>query len=440
MPLEINHTHDPLARSWVASAQHEGTDFPIQNLPFAVFRRSGAGEAWRGGVAIGDQIVDLAALSATGLLSGDAAAAALACNSEALNGFFALGPIAWRSLRHALFALLGEETSPSDRGAVAPCLVAQAEARFKVPVDIGDYSDFYTSLYHAENVSSAAGIQLVTPNFKWMPLVYHGRASSIEVSGHRFRRPAGQTKARDADVPVLRACQRLDYELELAVYVGQGNHSGEPVEIASAESRLFGIGLLNDWSARDIQFWEQAPLGPFLGKNFATTISPWIITMEALAPYRVATSRPAGDPQPLPYLDSEDNRASGAMDITLEVWLGSVRQRSEGKSMTRMSSTSFRHQYWTVAQMVTHHTVNGCNLRIGDVLGSGTVSGPARDEAGALIELAEAGRKPVRLETGELRSFVDDGDMVTLAGHCVGDGFARIGFGQCTAEVLPAAV
>lgn len=436
--IEFNHTHDLSARSWVGSANLPGIDFPIQNLPFAVFHRAGVGEHWRGGVAIGDQIVDLAALSETGLLVGNAEQAAAVCRASSLNALLALGMPAWSGLRHALFGLLKDD-APADKVAVLrECLVPQGEAKFKVPVQVGGYSDFYTSLHHAENLSRALGANFVTPNFKWLPIVYHGRTSTIDISGHRVRRPFGQTRAPDTDAPVYGATRRLDYESELAIYIGQGNAEGEPIRMASAEGKVFGIGLLNDWSARDIQVWEQAPLGPFHAKNFATTVSPWIVTMEALAPYRLPATRPEGDPAPLAYLDSDSNRLAGAIDVVMEVWLGSARQRDDGMPIERVSSTSFRHQYWTVAQMVTHHAANGCSLRVGDILGSGTVSGPEAGEAGALLELAEGGRKPVVLATGEQRSFLEDGDTVTMTAHCAREGFARIGFGQCTGKVQPA--
>jgi len=438
MSSDINHTHDADARSWVESANRPGSDFPIQNLPYAVFRRLHSVEVWRGGIAIGDHIVDLAALSGIGLLDGLAATAAAASAQSTLNAFFAMGPPAWRALRHAMFRLLGHDAMAGQQRDLAECLVPQSGVEYAVPVQIGDYSDYYTSIYHAENVGKQSGLNTATPNFKWIPLAYHGRASSIGVSGQKFRRPLGQAKPPDASTPLLQPTKKLDYELELAIYVGKGNQLGQPVSLSNAEQHIFGIGLLNDWSARDIQFWEMAPLGPFLGKSFATTISPWIVSLEALAPFRLPFERLAGDPQSLPYLDAETNRAGGAIDITLEVWLGSSRQRSQGMPTNRVSSTSFKHQYWTVAQMLAHHTINGCNLQVGDMLGSGTVSGPTANEAGALIELARNGTAPVELATGETRSFIEDGDTVTLRGYCQRPGFARIGFGECVGEVLPA--
>ena len=436
MSFEINHTHDAKARSWVESANRSGSEFPIQNLPYAVFRRQQSAEAWRGGIAIGDEVIDLAALSRKGLLRGLAATAMTACSQSTLNAFFEMGPSAWQALRHEMFRLLGPDANAEQQRAVGECLVPLSGVEYAVPVQIGAYSDYFTSIYHAENVAKLADLGTVTPNFKWIPLAYHGRVSSIGVSGQGFCRPLGQTKAPDAAAPKLEPTKKLDYELELAIYVGKSNQLGQPVSLSDAERHIFGMGLLNDWSARDIQFWEMAPLGPFLGKSFATTISPWIVSLEALAPFRLPFERPASDPQPLPYLDAKTNRAAGAIDITLEVWLGSSEQRALGVPSSRVSSTSFKHQYWTVAQMLAHHTINGCNLKVGDVIGSGTVSGPTVGEAGALIELALNGAAPVELATGEKRSFLEDGDTVTLRGYCEKPGFARIGFGECRGEVL----
>ncbi|WP_220814315.1 fumarylacetoacetase [Pseudomonas paralcaligenes] len=433
----MNHTHDVNARSWLESANAPSTDFPIQNLPFAVFRRSGTQEAFRGGVAIGDQVIDLAALSSGSLLEGIALQAARAAAQPALNDFFALGPAAWRALRHALFALLQEGAAQAV--AMRACLAPQSEVEYAVPAHIGDYTDFYTSLDHAVNCTRLMRPDSdVSPNFRWMPIAYHGRVSTVGVSGQQFRRPMGQVLLPGAQAPVHQACAYMDYELEVGIWIGQGNVEGEPITLDEAESHIFGICLLNDWSARDIQAWEMAPLGPFLAKNFATTISPWIVTLEALAPYRCAWQRPASDPQPLEYLDAPSNRAAGAIDIQLEVWLHSERARREGRGPSHLSGTSFSHQYWSVAQMVTHHTVGGCALKPGDLLGSGTISGPGPGEAGALIELAHAGARPVDVGAGEQRGFLADGDTVLLRGWCERPGAARIGFGESRGTVLPA--
>lgn len=434
---ELNHTHDINARSWLESANAPGTDFPIQNLPFAVFRRTGTEEAFRGGVAIGDQVIDLTALSSASLLEGQALQASRTAAKPALNEFFALGPTAWRALRHALFALLQEGAAQA--GALRACLVSQHEVEFAVPARIGDYTDFYTSLDHAQNCTRLMRPDAdVSANFRWLPIAYHGRASTIGVSGQQFHRPKGQVLPQGAQAPVHKASARMDYELELGIWIGKGNVAGETIDMDEAEGHIFGLCLLNDWSARDIQVWEMAPLGPFLAKNFATTISPWIVTLEALAPYRCAWQRPASDPQPLEYLDGPANRATGAIDIQLEVWLHSERARSEGRGPTRLSGTSFRHQYWSVAQMVTHHTMGGCELHPGDLLGTGTISGPGLDEAGALIELAFAGERPVDIGAGEQRGFLVDGDSVLLRGWCERPGAARIGFGESRGTVLPA--
>jgi fumarylacetoacetase len=433
----LDHTHDAAARSWLGSANAAGTDFPIQNLPFSVFRRRGSKEAFRGGVAIGDQVLDLAALGATAVLQGAARDAAGAAAQGALNDFFALGPAAWRALRHALFALLKEGAAQA--GAVRGCLLPQAEAEHALPARIGDYTDFYTSLDHALNCMRIMypGAD-VTPNFRWLPQAYHGRVSTIGVSGQQFHRPPGQSLPAGASAPVFQPCARMDYEMELGVWIGQGNAMGRPITLDQAESHVFGIGLLNDWSARDIQVWEMTPLGPFHAKNFATTVSPWIVTLDALAPYRTAWTRPAADPQPLPYLETAANREAGAFDIRLEVWLHSERARREGRGPARLSGTSFRHQYWTLAQMVAHHTAGGCSLNPGDLIGSGTISGPGPGEAGAMIELAHGGQRPVPLGDGDERGFLHDGDTVLMRGWCEKPGAARIGFGECRGTVLPA--
>jgi len=437
--IELDFTHNAAARSWLDSANVAACDFPIQNLPHAVFRRTGRDEAYRGGVAIGDQVLDLAALAASGLVGGATLDAAHAAGQPTLNAYMALGPKAWRGLRHALFALLEDGVQPSLTGALRACMVPQADVEYTVPARIGDYTDFYTSLDHALNISRLMNPDGdVTPNFRWIPTAYHGRVSTIGVSGQAFRRPMGQAMAPGASAPTYQACARLDYELELGLWVGPGNAAGEPISMEDAENHLFGMCLLNDWSARDIQFWEMAPLGPFLGKNFATTISPWIVTMDALAPYRLGWQRVSSDPQPLDYLDAPANRAHGAIDIQLEVWLQTARARREHGGAYRLSATSFRHQYWSVAQMVTHHTMGGCSLQPGDLLGSGTISGPGPGEAGAIIELARAGQSPVTLDNGEQRAFLEDGDAVMLRGWCAKAGAARIGFGESRGTVLPA--
>ena len=433
----LNETHDPALRSWVASANQAQTDFPIQNLPVAVFRRQGSAEAYRGGVAIGDQILDLAAVAARGVLSGAAAAAVQAASGDSLNALMALGQPAWSALRLALSRALRE--GAPEQAILTACLIPQAAAEYSLPARIGDYTDFYTSIHHATNI----GRQFrpdnpLLPNFKWIPIGYHGRASSIGLSGQTFPRPLGQTMVPGASAPTFGPCKRLDYELEMGIFVGSGNAQGKPIAITEAEASVFGMCLLNDWSARDIQAWEYQPLGPFLSKNFASTISPWIVTLEALSPYRVAFTRPTDDPLPLPYLDSPANSAQGALDIQLEVLLQTQTMRQQDQAATRLTRTSYRHAYWTVAQIVAHHTVNGCNLQPGDLMGTGTLSGPSLDEAGALIELTVGGKQPLTLPNGESRTYLEDGDAVVLRGWCEKPGAARIGFGQCVGTVLPA--
>lgn len=433
----LNETHHPELRSWVTSANVAESDFPIQNLPFAVFRRTDAGEAFRCGVAIGNQILDLAAVARAGIVSDDAAGAIQAGAQDKLNALMALGPAAWRALRLALSRALRE--GAAEQGALQACLVPQADAQYDVPARIGDYTDFYTSVHHATNIGKQfRPDNPLLPNYKWVPIGYHGRASSIVVSGQDFRRPVGQTMPPGATQPVFGPSQRLDIELELGIFIGAGNSLGEPIPITQAEDHVFGITLFNDWSARDIQAWEYQPLGPFLSKNFASTISPWVVTLEALAPYRVPFSRGADDPQPLAYLDSDDNRGAGAFDIQLQAGLQTPQMREAGQSDATLCRTSYRHAYWTVAQMVAHHTVNGCNLQPGDLFGSGTLSGPTLDQAAALVELTVGGKQPVRLPNGETRTYLEDGDAVVLRGWCEKLGAARIGFGECWGRILPA--
>jgi fumarylacetoacetase len=438
----LNHTHDLAARSWMASANAPGCDFPLQNLPLAVFTRAGSHAPARGGVAIGDQIVDLAALADTGLLQGDAQAACRACAQPALNDYMALGPSAWRALRHGLFALLREDAPADVQRRLRGLLVPQAEAVYSPHARIGDYTDFYTSIHHAVNVGRLIfPDNPLTPNFQWLPIAYHGRASSVRVgqAGFGFRRPMGQAMPPGAKAPVYGPCARLDFELEMGFYIGSGNALGEPISLDQAEEHIAGMVLLNDWSARDHQFWEMNPLGPFLGKNFCTTISPWLVSMEALAPFRVPFARPSGDPQPLAYLDGAINREQGGVDVQLEVRLDTPAHRERKLEPSAIARTSFRHQYWTIAQMVAQHTVGGCNLQPGDLLGTGTISGPTPGEAGAIVELSRGGREPITLAaSGEQRAFLEDGDTVVLRGWCEKPGAARIGFGECRGTVLAA--
>jgi fumarylacetoacetase len=433
----LNATHDPALRSWVESASSPDSDFPIQNLPFGVFRRAGTSESFRTGVAIGDQIVDLRALHELRLVSGSAGEVMSACTEPTLNTLMALGADAWSALRSVLSGLLreGAKEAIALRGALTP----QQRAEFALPAKIGGYSDFYSSIHHATTVGALfRPDNPLLPNYKWIPIAYHGRASSIRVSGQELRRPRGQIKLAGSESPELLPTQRLDYELEVGIFIGSGNALGTPVAVEAAEQHVFGLCLLNDWSARDVQAWEYQPLGPFLAKNFATTLSPWIVTLEALAPYRTPWTRPASDPQPLPYLDYPQLRECGAIDLQLEAYLDTAQMRAAGASAHRLSHSSFRHSYWTVAQMVAHHTVNGCNLEPGDLLGSGTQSGPTADQAGSLLELTAGGKQPIVLPSDETRTFLLDGDRLTLRGWCERVGHPRVGFGEVAGTVLPA--
>ena len=418
----IDETHDPALESWVESANDPATEFPIQNLPFGRFRRAGETGALRIGVAIGDQILDLVA---TRLI-----------DTDDMNRLMAASPDDRRRLRRAISTFLRD--GGADQRA-RDCLVAQSDAEMGLPCHIGDYTDFYTSIHHATTVGKQFRPENpLLPNYKWVPIGYHGRASSIGVSGESFPRPNGQIKAPDAKAPRVGPTRRLDYELEIGVFIGTPNERGEAVPMDEAESRVFGMALFNDWTARDIQPWEYQPLGPFLSKNFASTLSPWIVTTEALAPFRSAFVRPAGDPQPLPYLDSASNREAGAFDIQLEIWLQTPKMREAGQAGERLVRSNFNDAYWTVAQMVAHHTVNGCNLQSGDLFGTGTLSGPDAEQAGSLLELSQGGKKPIHLANGETRTFLEDGDCIVLRGYCERNGARRIGFGECRGTVLPA--
>ena len=431
--MQIDETHDPGLRSWVESANSEDSEFPIQNLPFGVFAPRGASARGRVGVAIGDQILDVGAVEA--LLPADARAAAEACRSSKLNGLMALGRPASTTLRTALSALLSQAQFET---ATRPHLTPTAEADLEQPVEIGDYTDFFASVHHATNVGRLLRPENpLLPNYKWVPIAYHGRASSIGPSGTPVRRPSGQTLARGSDAPEFRPSRNLDYELELGVYIGAPCPPGAPVPIGEAGEHMFGVCLLNDWSARDLQAWEYQPLGPFLAKNFATSVSPWVVTAEALAPFRVAAAdRPDGDPQPLPYLFSPLDQTGGAFDIEMQAYLLSEQMRRHGMPPLGVSRASFADMYWTVAQLITHHTSNGCGLRTGDLLGSGTVTGPDRSTAGCLLEITARGGQPIALPTGESRSFLEDGDEVILRGRCRRDGFISIGLGECRGRVL----
>jgi fumarylacetoacetase len=437
MTRTVDATHAPSLHSWVESANRPGADFPIQNLPFGVFRRAGSDESFRGGVAIGEAVLDLAVVRALGVLPAEAAAALEAASQPTLNAFMAQGVRATGILRAALSAALraGSPLESKLRAALLP----QAEVEYSLPASIGDYTDFYSSIHHA----TAVGRLLrpdnpLLPNYKWLPVAYHGRSSSVAVSGQAFRRPVGQMLPPGARAPLFGPSRRLDYELELGLFIGQGNPLGERIGIEEAEEHVFGLCLLNDWSARDLQAWEYQPLGPFLGKNFATTLSPWIVTLEALAPFRSPWTRPPQDPQPLPYLESLTQRERGAVDLHLEVYVETELMRTRALEPHRLSHSNFRDAYWTMAQMVAHHTVNGCNLRPGDLLGSGTQSGPTPEQAGSLLELTLGGQRELQLPSGETRGFLLDGDRVILRAWCERPGCTRIGLGEVAGTVLPA--
>jgi fumarylacetoacetase len=437
----LDHTLAPRLRSWVESANDPTTDFPIQNLPFGVFKRGGTSESPRVGVAIGDQILDIVAAAKEGLLRGAVAPAAELCREPSLNGVMALGDAGVRVLRHALSDRLRSD-SPAflrDRTIADRILVSMRDAELVVPVQVGDYTDFYASIHHATNVGGLfRPTNPLLPNYKWVPIGYHGRASSIVVSGTPVRRPIGQTHD-DADrPPTFTPSQRLDYELEVGAFIGAGNELGTPIPIAEAEHHIFGLCLINDWSARDIQTWEYQPLGPFLSKNFITTMSPWVVTMDALAPYRApAYKRPDGDPRPLPYLSLSEDEAAGGFAVTLEVLMTTAAMRAGNIEPFRISVGAFSDMYWTMAQLVAHHSSNGCNLRPGDLLGSGTVSGPTAESRGCLLERTMRGSDPLQMPTGERRAFLEDGDEVTMRGYCERAGHPRIGFGECRGRVVP---
>ena len=438
----IDHTHNPDALSWVASASEAGNEFPIQNLPFGVFARRGSGDGPRVGVAIGGLIFDVAACAEAGLITGAAQGPARACAEPSLNALMARGRADWSALRHAIFALLDADAPGADevQDRVAQFLVPRADADLFMPAAVGDYTDFYASVHHAANVGRMMRPDNpLLPNYKHVPIGYHGRASSLVVSGTPVRRPWGQTKPDGADSPVFGPSRRLDYELEVGVFIGPGNALGSPVPIDAIYDHLFGLCLVNDWSARDVQAWEYQPLGPFLAKNFATTVSPWVVTMDALEPFRVPpAARPEGDPAPLPYLTGDADRLRGAFDVSLEVFVSSARMREQGLPSHRLSTSNLQDLYWTLGQMATHHASNGCNLRPGDLLASGTVSGPSPDARGCLLELTWRGAEPITLPNGEVRRFLEDGDEVMFRGTCRRIGAVTIGFGECRGVVLPA--
>ena len=436
--LKLNETHDAALTSWVDSANEAGADFPVQNLPFGVFTDPQTGKG-KVGIAIGDMIFDITAARAKGVIGGAADDAAGACSGETLNGLMAMGGRHWSALRVAASQALRYDTEDGEAAeALADeILVAQADVTMRLPAQIGDYTDFYASIFHATNV----GMMLrpdnpLMPNYKHIPIAYHGRASSIVVSGESCKRPVGQVKSPDADVPSFGPSMAFDYETEIAFYVGPGNPQGQPVSIGEAEDHIFGLSILNDWSARDIQAWEYQPLGPFLAKSFASHVSPWVVTMEALAPFRIgAYARPSDDPTPLPYLLSDANEAAGGFDVQIEVSISSETMRAEDVPPEVLAVTNMQNLYWTIFQMLTHHTSNGCNLRPGDMMGTGTISGPTEDALGSILEITKRGANPITLPTGEERKFLGDGDELIMRAWCEREGARGIGFGECRAVV-----
>jgi len=431
----IDEAHSPDLGSWVASAAPgANTDFPIQNLPFGAFRRR-ASRAAGIGVAIGDQVVDLGACAQLGLLESLAPAVRSACVETELNALMATGRAGATSVRRLMSNLLRSDAPPNPR-----ILVPMADVEMRLPAQVGDYTDFYASIHHATNVGSMfRPDNPLLPNYKWVPIGYHGRASSLVVSGTEVKRPSGQTRDGTEGAPTFGPSRRLDYELEVGAFIGAGNDLGHPIAIDDAESHVFGLCLVNDWSACDIQTWEYQPLGPFLAKSFATTISPWVVTLAALEPFRApAFTRAPGDPQPLPYLSSNENATRGGFDIALEVRLTTARMRDARNEPFVVSRGRFTDMYWTIAQLVTHHASNGCNLRPGDLLASGTVSGADKTSRGCLLERAWRGAEPLELPTGETRAFLHDDDELTISGYCLRAGHTRIGFGSCSGKIASA--
>ena len=442
MTMHLDDTHRADLPCWVEAADRPGTDFPIQNLPLGCFRA--AGRAARPGIAIGDFVLDLAAARRFALLSAEMAELVTFCIDErALNPLLGAGRDALGRFRSEMSRLLRADTPEGSRAQAERerLLVPIADAELLLPARVSDYTDFYASIHHATNVGSMfRPDNALLPNYKYVPIGYHGRASSLVASGTAVRRPSGQTREAQAAAPTFGPTRRLDYELEVGMFVGLGNSLGSAIPIGEAERHIAGLCLVNDWSARDVQAWEYQPLGPFLAKNFATTVSPWIVSLEALAPFRApAYARASGDPSPLPYLNDDANQRGGGVSISLEVLVSSARMRAEGRAPMRVSLGNFTSMYWTIAQLVTHHTSNGCNLQTGDLLASGTVSGESPDSRGCLLERTWGGSVPLSLPTGETRRFLEDGDEVIMRGWCERDGYRRIGFGECRGIVTPAA-
>lgn len=436
----LDETHDLKVQSWVESANVADADFPVQNLPFGIYRQHGAGSRAKVGVAIGDRILDVHGLLGQCYLADEKLrSAANACAADSLNPLMALGAGPRQALRHRLHTMLRGDAPGSVQQAASSHMIAQWDVDMLLPAVVGDYTDFYASIFHATNVGKLfRPDNPLLPNYRYIPIGYHGRASSLVPTGTPIRRPSGQTRDGDAD-PKFGPSKALDYELEVGFFVSRGNALGETIPVGEAEEHIFGVCLVNDWSARDIQAWEYQPLGPFLAKSFATSLSPWVVTMEALAPFRTsAFARAEGDPAALPYLLDQSDQEHGGLDLWLEVSLLSARMREASVAPMLLGRSNFRDMYWTMTQMLTHHASNGCNLRPGDMLASGTVSGADKTARGCLLELTSRGKEPVTLPTGEQRKFLADGDEVILRGFCERDGFRRIGLGSCSGAILPA--
>ncbi len=446
MTYEINETHDVNLKSWIESANAPDTDFPIQNLPFCYFyEKSDEGKYQCLGFAIGDYIIDFEGCYEKGLFGEKGSdsyneLAGLIYRYSLTPGIKDLNSEILSQIRRRLIEFVSETADEKTREIIKENLFSISDVEFVVPFEIGDYTDFYCSIFHATNVGAMfRPDNPLLPNYKYIPIGYHGRASSIVVSGTDIKRPKGQNRA-DADAPpVFIPAKNLDYEMEVGFFVGKGNQMGESIPIENAEEHIFGLCLVNDWSARDIQAWEYQPLGPFLAKNFATTISPFVVTMEALAPFRVpAFERDENDPQPLDYLNGEANQKFGGFDIKLEVYLQTAKMRDENTEPFLLSRSNMKDLYWTIAQMLTHHASNGCNLQTGDLMATGTVSGREKHERGCLLELTWRGKEPIELPNGETRRFLEDGDEIIMKGFCEREGFRRIGFGECRGRILPA--
>ncbi|QHJ11368.1 hypothetical protein FX988_01597 [Paraglaciecola mesophila] len=429
----LNETHQITLESWVSSANGHDA-FPIQNLPFGVFKQAGQQQA-RCGVAIGDYIIDMHRLYAEHIFTGLADAANEALTERTLNRFMAMGVEAAGAIRLSLSRSL--RTGSQHKSAVSRALVPMTEVIMQMPCDIGDYTDFYSSIHHATSVGKLFRPENpLLPNYKWIPIAYHGRASSIYVSGTQVKRPKGQVRVDNKQPPILKPTERLDYEVELGVFIGKKASPYDSVNITQAEQHLFGVCMLNDWSARDIQAWEYQPLGPFLSKNFMSSISPWLISSEALQPFRMPMQRAEQDKHTIDYLFCEQNEKLGALDIQMECYLSSAKMRQNKQPPKKLSQTSFKHSFWTIAQMITHHTINGCGLNSGDLLGSGTQSGATPDEAGSLLELTQGGQQQLAISATEKRTFLQDGDEIELRGFCQNASGLRIGLGSVTGRVI----